>query len=369
MRSIEGKLPSDIVSRGEERNIASLEPFQVNSFRELVEYVAKISYLNKDYLLFFRGQAKDYRNKSGSSTFYPSIYRTDYLTQREINYRFDLLRGASKLLSEKFIKNKIQGAYELKRKKFIQWSILQHYEVCSTPLLDFTHSLRVACSFAQLENNGNFAYVFVFGLPYITNRISINSEHDIVIVRLLSICPPEALRPYFQEGYLAGTEDIENEYESKSELDFKNRLIAKFKIPNGNRFWGNNFSAIPGSALFPKNDKVLEICNEIKEEVSRSLQSGDIGDFLKLWAEIEEKIIRISDVSKPRATIRDALIRLRKRKQFNPNLLNQIDRLRRFRNELVHKPKAVDGKTIKRYLELIDEVSAYLKQRNLFYES
>ena len=69
----------------------------------------------------------------------------------------------------------------------MQWSILQHYEVCGTPLIDFTHSFRVACSFAQLENESDRAYIYVFGLPYITNRISINSEHDLINIRLLSI--------------------------------------------------------------------------------------------------------------------------------------------------------------------------------------
>ena len=62
-----------------------------------------------------------------------------------------------------------------------------------------------------------------FGLPYITNRISVNSEQDLVNVRLLSICPPDALRPYFQEGYLAGTDEVTTDYDSKDELDFTKR--------------------------------------------------------------------------------------------------------------------------------------------------
>ena len=140
---------------------------------------------------------------------------------------------------------------------------MQHYEFCSTSL-DFTQSLRVASSIAQIDNENGNAYIFVFGLPFLTNRISNNSEHDIVNIRLLSISPPEALRPYFQEGYLAGTEDITNEYESKSELDFKNRLIAKFEIPNDKMFWGRDFKIIPRNALYPINDKILELCNKIK---------------------------------------------------------------------------------------------------------
>lgn len=70
------------------------------------------------------------------------------------------------------------------------------------------------------DNNEEFGYVYVFGFPYITNRISRNSEHDLINVRLLSICPPTALRPYFQEGYLAGTDEVTTNFDSKSELDF-----------------------------------------------------------------------------------------------------------------------------------------------------
>ena len=72
---------------------------------------------------------------------------------------------------------------EVRRRRCIQWSILQHYEVCPTPLLDLTHSLRVACSFAFLNSEDADPLVFVFGLPYITNRVSINSEQD-----LISLC-------------------------------------------------------------------------------------------------------------------------------------------------------------------------------------
>jgi len=47
-------------------------------------------------------------------------------------------------------------------------TILHHYSVCDTPSLDLTHSLRVACSFAQLSSRDARAYVFVLGLPYLS---------------------------------------------------------------------------------------------------------------------------------------------------------------------------------------------------------
>lgn len=273
MRTIEGKITNDMKDIVDENNIAKGNGYPVKTFRELVEITAALAYLNKDHLLFYRGQSADHKSKSEKSSFYPSIYRGDYLPKREIEHRFDILLEASHKLIELLGKEKISGAPELRRKKYIQWSILQHYEVCGAPLLDFTQSLRVACSFAQQDNESSEAYVYVFGMPYITNRISINSEHDLVNVRLLSICLPEALRPYFQEGYLAATSDVDYEYESKTELDFNRRLIAKFRIPNNKGFWGRDFSSIPQSALYPKKDKFEEICNEIRLDVKKGVKT------------------------------------------------------------------------------------------------
>jgi len=239
MRKIEPRLTKNLYRLGyHPKKIPSLDSLLVDKYTKLVAYTAKLAYQNKDYLLFFRGQSQDFKNKAGTSTFYPSIYRNDYISSKEISHLFYLLDQASKKLVQVFRTNKVEGYQELRRKKYIQWSILQHYGICKTPLLDFTHSLRVACSFAQYKNYDKYGYVYIFGFPYITNRISINSEHDIVNIRLLSISPPDALRPYFQEGYLAGTTDVTSDYEQKTELDFRNRLIMKFKVPNNNELFG-----------------------------------------------------------------------------------------------------------------------------------
>ncbi len=365
MRSIEGTLTSELKKTIDTKKIASSEPYLVKSFRELVEHIAKLSYVNKDYLLFFRGQANDYRNKANNSTFYPTIYRSDYLSQREINYRFDILESASKNLIEKFNLSNIDGISELKRKKYIQWSVLQHYEVCPTPLLDMTQSLRVACSFAQLSNDTNYGFVFVFGLPYLTNRISINSEHDIINIRLLSICPPQALRPYFQEGFLVGTTDITNEYESKSELDFNNRLIAKFKIPNNKSFWGSQFNIIPKSALYPTNDKVLEICDSIKENVESELQSGNIGEFLKLWNKIEKGLSSGIKTQKKIYSTRKLFDYYRNKGKLPLEEYFILDKLRRFRNDLVHNTEKIDQNLLRSNIDILEGIIKELNEHKL----
>jgi len=76
MRHIQPDLTEELLEHFKDLNkVGSSEPFLVHTFRELVEHTAKLSFRNKDYLLFYRGQNTDYRNKAGNSTFYPSIYR------------------------------------------------------------------------------------------------------------------------------------------------------------------------------------------------------------------------------------------------------------------------------------------------------
>lgn len=188
--------------------------FRVRTYRELVEKVAELCYWNKDYLVFFWGQTFDYKNKAGKSTFYPTIYRKDPLTENDRLYRFRKLREASSILQQKLMDLDIPGWKEVSRWEVIQWSLLQHYEVTHTPLIDVTQSLRVACSFAQYENDNDDAYIYVFGLPYLNSRITHSSEHELLYVRLLGIAPSIALRPHYQEGYLVGTEGITTEYQA-----------------------------------------------------------------------------------------------------------------------------------------------------------
>ena len=364
MRRIQPELTDELLNHfGDPSKVGSTDPYPVATFRELVEHTAKLAFKNKDHLLFYRGQAIDHKNKAGNSSFYPRIYRGDYLPIRELTNRFDILEGASKALVTLFEKEKIEGYRDLKRRKAVQWSVLQHYEVCDTPYLDFTHSLRVACSFATMDNMDEFAYIFVFGLPYLTNRITINSEHDLIIIRLLNICPPTALRPYFQEGYIAGTDDITINYDTKTELDFNNRLLAKFKIPNNKSFWIEGFDQIPKNSLYPEKDPIFELCLQIKDLADKELKTGDLGEFLKSWAELEEKLVTSVHKHSDRfLSIREAIRLLLDSGYFNKEQAYQIDRLRTFRNILVHSPKKITTEQIQDNLFTIEDILKRLKE-------
>jgi hypothetical protein len=362
MRTIKPSLTSELKVHCGTKPIWRASAFPISNFKVLVQHVARLAYLNRDELLFFRGQDKDYQTKAGGTTLYPSVYREDALAARELRHRFELLEQAGRLLAMKFKKAKIDGHRELSHKRYVQWSILQHYEVLATPLLDITQSLRVACSFAQLKSTDSECYVYVLGLPYITNRISINSEHDLVNVRLLSICPPAALRPYFQEGYVAGTADITTDFESKTELDFRNRLIAKFAIPSVQNFWGTGFDQIPETALFPKRDEILELCDQLKSELKDELRTGDVGAFIRDWAALETYLLENARrITKRNLSVREAIWALTKDKILPVTLAQQLDSLRSFRNTLVHQPDRVQGNDLGLSLSQLRAISQGLK--------
>jgi hypothetical protein len=134
--------------------------------------------------------------------------------------------------------------------------------------------VRVACSFATLGADGDHTCVYAFGLPYITHRISINSEQDLINVRLLRIRPPDALRPYFQEGYPAGTDEVTTDYESKGKLDFTRRLISKFQVPRNDAFWDGGFAPIPRSTLCSADDRLLALCDGIRSQIGTEVKAG-----------------------------------------------------------------------------------------------
>jgi len=361
MRDIKPTLTPDLVVHCKRAPVWRAAPFPASTFRALVEHVARLAYANRDELLFFRGQDKDFQSKAGGTTLYPSIYRGDALATRELEHRFELLDQAAHALVDKFKAAKIEGHRELRQKRYIQWSILQHYEVVGTPLLDLTHSLRVACSFAQLRSTDPTCYVYVLGLPYITNRISINSEHDIVNVRLLSICPPAALRAYFQEGYVTGTADVTTDFDSKTELDFRNRLIAKFAILRAQSFWGLGFDQIPESALYPKSDQIFDLCRNLKAELRDELKPGDLGEFIKLWAKIEDYLLQTGRrLTERNVSIREAIRALENRKVLSYEDARKVEALRSFRNFVVHRTGDVEVKNLRAWLDRLREVAKSL---------
>jgi hypothetical protein len=289
-------------------------PIPVKSYEELVIEIAELSYLNPDYVLFFRGQKENYVAEK-KATLYPSIYRGDYVSKVEMNYRFEVLENSCKVLVNRLNDPRIDKKIvkEFKKVKKMQWSILQHYEVCETPLLDVTQSLNVACSFALNDNTGD-GYIYVLSLPYINGRISVDSEDDITNIRLLSICPHQAKRPFFQEGYLVGTEFISNDYDDKNELDFNNRLIAIYKLVNSKDFWQstkskNNYTNIDNKLLYPSDDVFRDICGDIikTDAIKQTVKDAFLSKYMINIMKIENMYSNLIDKTDFERTILEYL--------------------------------------------------------------
>ncbi|HEV2695536.1 MAG TPA: FRG domain-containing protein, partial [Verrucomicrobiae bacterium] len=190
-----------------------------------------------------------------------------------LRFRYNKLKRAERLLVEKWTESDLPDLTRIERHQSLRWAILQHYQVCSTPLLDVTHSLRVAASFAADNNNSHEAILYVIAVPQISGAITASAEAGLQILRLSSICPPSALRPHFQEGYLLGHyPDLQSVEEKENyklyEVDFAKRLLCKFRL-NLEHFWRPHFQIVPHAALYPqRGDSLLEIAEQIENELS-----------------------------------------------------------------------------------------------------
>jgi hypothetical protein len=127
----------------------------------------------------------------------------------------------------------------------------------SYSLLDLTQSLRVAATFAlsdpQTSQTQQTGYVFVLGLPHAPACLAPMLDEAMTIVRLQSVCPPNAYRPHFQEGYMVGRWPLSTEKLKGDNAAY--RMIGKYRLDNSTgQFWDSDFAPLPTAALFPGND-------------------------------------------------------------------------------------------------------------------
>ena len=319
----------------------------IETFHDLIMEIAELSYKNPDVMLLYRGQNNNYI-KTKYATLYPTIYRSN--SEKDINFDFDILEKTSTLLMTELEKdNNVdkEEIKELKKIKLLQYSILQHYEVCKTPLLDLTQSIKVACSFAILDNKDKTGYIYVLGMPYVNGRISVDSEDYITNVRLLSISSSSSKRPFFQEGYLVQTEFASNADIEKGELDFNRRIVAIYKFKNTKKFWGSERPIEKGN-LYPEEDTMKDICDRLKERKYDYIGNEDnngnlIGTFLTLWNLLEDEIRNTTQLNDLQKGLK---VLVNGRNKVNEDERQKIDEIRRFRNKLVHNTNDVSGKDL-----------------------
>lgn len=252
---------------------------KVANYMDLATKVAELQFKNRDFILLFRGQNRDYKDGQNVTTLKPSIMRgqtpADVPDMDTLSVRFERLQQAEEILAREYGAQALPAPERLRRQRILRWSILQHYEVCETPLLDVTHSLRIAASFAS-SGADDEAFVFVLGVPHLGGAVTASAEAGLQIVRLASVCPPAAVRPHIQEGYLLGEyPDIsgttQKELYPHEETDFGRRLLAKFRFDPA-RFWykSESFPRVPRDALYPPqdHDPLCQLASTVQWEIA-----------------------------------------------------------------------------------------------------
>jgi hypothetical protein len=268
------------VRRASNSDVREDDGHHVSSFVELAGKVAELQFRNWDHVLMFRGQDDDHKNRARATSLKPSLFRsrkgqTANPGQGLLSRRFRYLDHAEQRLASVYA---FLGKNRVQRHRILRWSILQHYEICRTPLLDVTHSLRIAASFASLTRKQT-AYVFVLGVPNLSGAVTASAEAGLQIIRLASVCPPDAKRPHIQEGYLLGEYPDISDFRQKQlfdphEIDLGRRLVAKFRF-NPRTFWKDpTFPEVPETALYPSSasDKLCELAMTIKKGIGRAPQ-------------------------------------------------------------------------------------------------
>lgn len=250
---------------------------RVRSYLELATKVAELNFRNREHVLMFRGQSGDYRNRSKNTTIKPSLFRpragsAANPNQGTLQARFAKLLQAERRLVTGYVGKGFLGRERLMRHRILRWSIIQHYEICRTPLLDVSQSLRVAASFASMSN-AKEAYIYVLGIPNVSGGVTASAEANIQAIKLASVCPPIAVRPHVQEGYLLGEYPEMANFEQKQmyghyEIDFGRRLVAKFRFAPKTFWKSDDFPRVTENALYPNaSDPLYTLAQRIRNAI------------------------------------------------------------------------------------------------------
>ena len=252
--------------------LAATPGHPVSSYFDLLEKVAALSYGNSRFRLLFRGQRRDHfldiRGEQGDrANIYPSILRPVPGQARAdiLDRRFRRLQEAEARLIGALPE---VGMLSL---RVVRWAVLQHYEVCDTPLLDVTTSLQCALSFACADGSNPEGFLYVLAVPHLTGPVSISTESMTQAIDLSQVCPPQALRPHFQSGILLGDYP---EYTDRNQTgrqigfvdnDFACRLLTKFQLLDIPNWHLEGFRPTEKRILFPNDrDRWFPVMENIK---------------------------------------------------------------------------------------------------------
>lgn len=230
----------------------SAKKYIVHRYTELVYLVSHLRFLNKEHFILYRGESKEHLNDNTLS-FLPTIFRSDFKSD------FEELKNKTEQLGE------LEELKEFcdENKEIVIQSFIQHYVLCKTPYLDLTQSLRIAYSMGlinaeQANEPREKIYVYLFALPYPDANIS--KVENITMVNLTSICPPLALRPQLQEGYLVKYND--------DRKDFNEYLLAGIEIDKKELDDSKKFAVIHTKSLLENEMDCFK--DEVEKVLSKS---------------------------------------------------------------------------------------------------
>jgi hypothetical protein len=266
-----GEDPMKLGSVGKEHRIATSEGLglydeprrfpPVKTFDELLVRISFLQLMNKRLVLYFRGLSRKYDNDL------PSIFR-GRSNVSELRDAWTLLDAQARGWLRSPVCRRHPRPNTLRHYPQAVWALQQHYkdllkvegrgfgedlDAAATPLLDVTHSPRVAAFFATEHDGHEPAYVLVFGLPQTTGSITFSADEQLQLLRLSAVCPPMAKRPILQEAYLVGrfplptpgTDEWDPELWNQREQYFSllRRVIAVIPLQPANggfaTFWGS----------------------------------------------------------------------------------------------------------------------------------
>jgi hypothetical protein len=101
---------------------------KVKNYRELAHHVAELQFRNRDFVLVFRGQSKDHRNKAGNTSLRPGIFRardaTGMVPFREIRTRFERLAVCDQRVATMAhtIYQEPELTERLRRQRILKWT-------------------------------------------------------------------------------------------------------------------------------------------------------------------------------------------------------------------------------------------------------
>jgi hypothetical protein len=246
------------------------EVLDVSAYTTLANIVAFLNVMNKQYQLAFRGQSRDveptptilrdwWRSPKDQELFDLAANRNHYWLQ--LSAASD--RATAVLLERRLPRHMPFETFPSHQERRVApWSVIQHYELWPTPLLDLTTSLRVAASFALgIVEERDVGFLQVFALRRTVSDVMMISERSrFAAIRLSAVCPPETARPHLQEGLLAGNPNFgDANLGRRHRSALSKMLVAKFRLidkhSGSRRFWDRDFprhsarSLLPGGAI------------------------------------------------------------------------------------------------------------------------